>query len=150
MDIREQIGSKIRQARETQGLTQEELAVRLKKTKAAVSSYETGNRVIRVTELPELAKALGVPITFFFEEEFFFSELTPANYEIIRQLTTVLATSQQASMLAKKLNIEIEFEITIPNWEKVSGSKLHITKFTLPDERFLDSEVDEEEQTAPE
>lgn len=68
MDMRELIGKQIRLAREAQGMTQEDLANRLHKTRNAISSYETGNRTIPATELPELADALDVPIAYFFSD----------------------------------------------------------------------------------
>jgi transcriptional regulator with XRE-family HTH domain len=84
MDIRKQIGTQIRLAREKLGMTQDELAERLGKTRNAISSYETGTRTIRVTELPELAEALKVPIVYFFGNEYrdeevqeLFSKLSP-------------------------------------------------------------------------
>src|SRR5258708_10100345 len=62
------IGLRIRRARELLGMSQEDLAKRLGKVKNAVSSYETGVRTIKVTELQTLAQALRVPISYFFED----------------------------------------------------------------------------------
>jgi transcriptional regulator with XRE-family HTH domain len=68
MDIRKQIGDRIRRARELRGWTQSELAHHLGKNATTVSNYENGNRAISVTEIPQLAQLLQVPIAFFFEE----------------------------------------------------------------------------------
>jgi transcriptional regulator with XRE-family HTH domain len=66
MDIR-QFGTRLRLAREQKGLTQEELVERLgRKTTTAISEYENGKRKISAIELPDYARALGIPITFFF------------------------------------------------------------------------------------
>jgi transcriptional regulator with XRE-family HTH domain len=59
----------MRQARERLGISQEELAARLHKKQRAISEYETGHRRMFVTDLPELARVLGVPVAFFFEGE---------------------------------------------------------------------------------
>jgi transcriptional regulator with XRE-family HTH domain len=62
----EQMGQRIREARERLGITQDELAALIGRTQDTISHYETGNRAIVVTELPALAKALKVPIASFF------------------------------------------------------------------------------------
>jgi transcriptional regulator with XRE-family HTH domain len=62
----QQIGERIRYARERAGLTQEELAKRIGKSQKAVSGYEKGQRAIRIDELPTLAEALGVAPGYFF------------------------------------------------------------------------------------
>ena len=65
----EQLGKKLRAAREMRGLTQEEVVERLgKKDVTAISEYENGKRRLAAVEIPDYARALGVPITFFFEE----------------------------------------------------------------------------------
>jgi len=60
------IGTRIKEAREHLGLTQEELAARIGKTQNSISLYEKGSRAIRVSELDDLAKALEVPVSYFF------------------------------------------------------------------------------------
>lgn len=68
-DISKHLGERIRRAREQRGWTQGELAQHLGKNATTVSNYETGTRTIRVTELPELARVLQVPVAYFFETE---------------------------------------------------------------------------------
>src|SRR5258708_32010509 len=67
-DIKESIGKRIRYSREKLGITQEQLAERLGKTRNTISSYESGTRLLSISELPQLAAALEVPITYFFDE----------------------------------------------------------------------------------
>lgn len=67
-ELLEQIGERIRDARERSGMTQEELAVLIGKTQKAISGYENGTRAIRITEIPDLARALGVHPGYFFGE----------------------------------------------------------------------------------
>ena len=65
----EDIGQRIREARESLGMTQEELATQLGRTQDTVSSYELGNRAIRITELPALARTLKVSVGYFFGQD---------------------------------------------------------------------------------
>jgi len=53
------IGVVLRQARESAGLTQEELALRLKTQKAAISRIENHAEDIKLSTLDRVAKALG-------------------------------------------------------------------------------------------
>ncbi len=53
------IGVILRQARESAGLTQEELAVRLKTQKTAISRIENHAEDIKLSTLERVAKALG-------------------------------------------------------------------------------------------
>jgi len=62
-----EIGGKIKQAREESGLTQLELAARLKCTQSALSNYELGKRKLNLTLLIEIAQMLNKPIDFFTE-----------------------------------------------------------------------------------
>src|SRR5690349_11015887 len=62
------MGMKIRQARETLGWSQVELARHLEKNQSTIAKYELGHEAIRSTDLPKLAQILGVPISYFFGE----------------------------------------------------------------------------------
>ena len=53
------IGVLLRQARESAGLTQEELALRLKTQKTAISRIENHAEDIKLSTLDRVAKALG-------------------------------------------------------------------------------------------
>ena len=53
------IGVILRQARESAGLTQEELALRLKTKKTAISRIENHAEDIKLSTLERVAKALG-------------------------------------------------------------------------------------------
>jgi transcriptional regulator with XRE-family HTH domain len=81
------LGSKIRQAREANNLTQEEVVERLgRKDITAISEYENGKRRLAAFELPDLARALNVPITYFFEDVMPEDELETALVEWFRML----------------------------------------------------------------
>lgn len=55
----------LRTARKTAGLTQEELAKRLRETQSFVSKCERGERRIDVVELRSFCRAIGVPFADF-------------------------------------------------------------------------------------
>ncbi len=60
-----EIGRKIRILRKTRGLTQEQLAERLRITRATISNYEIGRRSPHIKELEDIAEALGVNLEYF-------------------------------------------------------------------------------------
>ncbi len=61
------LGERIRQAREIRGLTQEELADKLKRSKALVAQMEAGFKLPTDDFVECVAEATGFPITFFNE-----------------------------------------------------------------------------------
>ena len=63
------IGKRIQKAREESGLSQEELASALGITQSALSNYELGKRRLYLANLEQLANVLGLPLSYFMEEE---------------------------------------------------------------------------------
>ena len=64
------LGERIREAREKQGITQDELLERMGYSdRSALSEWESGKRKLAAAQLPILAQALDQPITFFFYGE---------------------------------------------------------------------------------
>ncbi|MDO5142613.1 MAG: helix-turn-helix transcriptional regulator [Eubacteriales bacterium] len=61
-NISAEIGQRIRIFRKRQGITVQELADRIHKSKASVSKYETGQTFLDVATLYDIAQALGVYI----------------------------------------------------------------------------------------
>jgi len=59
------IGTAIRAARFSRGLTQDDLAARLGLTRATIASYEVGRRKIPAGTLIQIARLCGKPLTFF-------------------------------------------------------------------------------------
>lgn len=57
------LGVMLRQARESAGLTQEELAKKLKTKKSAISRIENHAQDIRLSTLEKVAEALGKTLT---------------------------------------------------------------------------------------
>jgi Zn-dependent peptidase ImmA (M78 family)/DNA-binding XRE family transcriptional regulator len=64
--VAEQVGGRIRRAREARGLSQAELAEALGLSQAAISNIESGNRPVRVDELVSISHAIGEELEFFF------------------------------------------------------------------------------------
>ena len=80
------LGQRIRQARENCGLSQEELAAEIALDQRSVSQLESGKRRLIVTELPNLARALDVPIAYFFDEEVQTTNLDELLLNVFHQL----------------------------------------------------------------
>ncbi|MBO5461127.1 MAG: helix-turn-helix transcriptional regulator [Ruminococcus sp.] len=59
-EISKEIGSRIRTCRKIQGLTIQQLADRIHKSRASVSKYENGEIVLDVETLHEISQSLGV------------------------------------------------------------------------------------------
>ncbi|MCS6994238.1 MAG: helix-turn-helix transcriptional regulator [Anaerolineales bacterium] len=64
-DTNNQIAAKLRELRETLGLSQGEVAEKLHKTQSYVSRCETGKRRLDIFELEAFAKLYGKPISHF-------------------------------------------------------------------------------------
>jgi transcriptional regulator with XRE-family HTH domain len=65
--VDEHIGGQVRKRRRMLGLTQEELATRVGVTAQQVHKYESGANRIAASKLFEIATALNLPISAFFE-----------------------------------------------------------------------------------
>lgn len=61
-NINEKVGKNIRNCRKTAGLTLQELADRIHKSRASVCKYENGEITIDIQTLYEISKALSVPL----------------------------------------------------------------------------------------
>lgn len=69
MTIEEQIGAKVRDLRNQNGLTQEELADRTELTKGFISQLERGLTAPSVSTLLDIVECLGTNLSDFFHEE---------------------------------------------------------------------------------
>ena len=61
----QQIGARVRRARETRGLSQVDLAAAIGVSQAAVSNLEAGHRPMRVDELVAISRSLGEDVDYF-------------------------------------------------------------------------------------
>ncbi len=66
--IYERIGKRIQKAREEAGLSQDQLAINVSLTQAALSNYELGKRRPSLGNLERIATSLGKPLSYFLEE----------------------------------------------------------------------------------
>jgi transcriptional regulator with XRE-family HTH domain len=57
---RREIADMVRSARESRGLTQHELAIRMGSTQSTVARWETGSHQLTLATLDRIANALGV------------------------------------------------------------------------------------------
>lgn len=65
-ELTQQIGARVRRAREARRISQAELAEAMGLSQAAVSNLESGSRPIRVDELVTISRALGEELDYFF------------------------------------------------------------------------------------
>lgn len=68
-DVRRMVGRNVKRLRMAAGLTQAELADRMGADRAYVSGLELGQRNPTIVTLWHIAKALGVALRHFFEEQ---------------------------------------------------------------------------------
>lgn len=80
------LGIRIREARKRLGISQEELAAAVEKDQGAISEYESGVRRLSAIDLPSFAKALNVPVLYFYEGETIHEDLDYILLEAFHQL----------------------------------------------------------------
>ena len=104
MSIEEQIGAKIRNLRNQNGLTQEELADRTELTKGFISQMERGLTAPSVSTLLDLVECLGTNLSDFFHEENELQIVYPKEDYFEKEdehknsITWLIATAQSRSM----------------------------------------------------
>lgn len=86
MDLVE-LGRRIRRAREQLGYSQEAFAHLVDKDQTSISEYENGKRKLSITDIPQFAQILEVPIAYFFEGEASPSDLDRALLDEFHQLS---------------------------------------------------------------
>ena len=69
MEIEERIGKRVKDLRNKNGLTQEELAARTELTKGFISQLERGQTAPSVSTLQDIVECLGTNLSDFFSEE---------------------------------------------------------------------------------
>ena len=104
MSIEEQIGAKIRNLRNQNGLTQEELADRTELTKGFISQMERGLTAPSVSTLLDIVECLGANLSDFFHEENELQIVYPKEDYFEKEdehknsITWLIATAQSRSM----------------------------------------------------
>ena len=69
MNIVEKFGQRVKEIRQTKGITQEELAIKAQLHRTYISSIELGKRNVSLLNIEKLAKALGCSMSDFFPEK---------------------------------------------------------------------------------
>ena len=92
------IGERIKAARKSKGLSQEQLGERLDISFQAVSSWETGKFIPDSDHLPALAKALDLSLDALFAEEDREWDLKPINYDFGHMFTFVKGRAQMLEL----------------------------------------------------
>ena len=104
MSIEEHIGAKIRNLRNQNGLTQEELADRTELTKGFISQMERGLTAPSVSTLLDIVECLGTNLSDFFHEENELQIVYPKEDYFEKEdehknsITWLIATAQSRSM----------------------------------------------------
>ncbi len=94
------LGARLRQARIEAGLTQNELAERMGWTQHLISLYESGSRRMHADLLPELARELEKPLSYFWENE---DALVIAKGTKFYEINTLMLASREILTLVYKL-----------------------------------------------
>ncbi len=100
-DVDTHVGKRIRHRRWMTGLTQQQLADKVGITFQQIQKYETSMNRVSASRLWDIANAMGVPITFFFEglsEDGETTEAVPEDKETL-QLAQKLRSVPQAQRL---------------------------------------------------
>jgi transcriptional regulator with XRE-family HTH domain len=63
----EELGERLKLAREQSGMTQGQLALAVEYDQRSISQWERGIRKIPAVDIPKFSSVLNVPIAFFFE-----------------------------------------------------------------------------------
>lgn len=102
-----ELGSRIRQARERLGKSQYDLAEAVNKDQRAISEYEAGKRKLPAIDLPLFARALQVPLLYFYEGEIELADLDHQFLTEFQQLPTADAKNaaiEIVRILSKTVN----------------------------------------------
>jgi transcriptional regulator with XRE-family HTH domain len=92
------VGRRIAQARNQQGLTQEQLGAKIGVHQVTVTNWESGSRAINVINLVLVADALDVPP----------ASLLPGVDTKIPNALSIMTLAEQASAVADKLHALVE------------------------------------------
>ncbi len=69
MNVKEEMGHKLKRIREAASLSQQDVAERLGLSKVAYGDFERGRTAINPEYMIKLSQVLGVPVTSFFPDE---------------------------------------------------------------------------------
>jgi transcriptional regulator with XRE-family HTH domain len=97
MSERKKISSRLKEAREYLGLSQQDVADKLKLPRSAISQIENGQRGVEALELKGLAKLYQRPISFFTGEEQ--QALEPSEVDVLAKQVNKLSPEDRETLL---------------------------------------------------
>ena len=101
---REELGRRIKQAREEADLTQQELADRIGvQTAQSVSRYERGETEVRMRRIERIAEATGKPLEFFVGEKPATEPAAGVWAEVVQQLQRMEEREERNGELLREL-----------------------------------------------
>ncbi len=103
------LGEKVRQARNEAGITQEVLADRIGCTQHLISLYESGSRRMHADLLPELARELEKPLSYFWDNE---DAMVIAKGTKFFEINTLMLASREILNLVNNVCQLLEFRVT--------------------------------------
>jgi transcriptional regulator with XRE-family HTH domain len=103
-------GARIRQARERIAMSQEQLADAVSKDQRAISEYENGKRKLSATDLPLFARALTVPVSYFYDDEIHINDLERLLLHEFQQLPSTEA-KQAAIQIVRIFSTTLKSEL---------------------------------------
>jgi transcriptional regulator with XRE-family HTH domain len=112
-------GQRLKMARKQKGMTQGELASRLGVAQNSISRYESGNKSMTLSTLYEMAQALEIPMSYFFE---MLSDETVANEydalderlrEMTREIIRLLLKEQELLVQDSCVGKEKQIVVTV-------------------------------------
>lgn len=87
----EELGGRLRVARERAGMTQTELSLAVGHDQRSISQRERGIRKIPAVDIPKFATVLNVPIMFFYVDQLEPADLDDELLRVFHQLPTLAA-----------------------------------------------------------
>lgn len=88
--LTERVGRQIRRARESLGLTQEQLGQRIGYAKSTISKWEKADNPIPLEDLKKIAEVTGRPLSYFIEDDLDGLRLDPKFSDVITRLSFVV------------------------------------------------------------
>lgn len=97
-DVRQELGRRIRQLREEQGLSQDHVARAARMSRVFLGALERGEKAASIDSLGKLSKALGVALADFFDKRSTRREPASAADRFARRLFAVARHGTQAEL----------------------------------------------------
>jgi transcriptional regulator with XRE-family HTH domain len=94
-DDRSRLAARLREARESAGLSQEEVAGSLGLPRPAISQIENGHRRVEALELARFAKLYARPLSFFADEE----PVGAKRFDALHRTAAALSEKDRAEVL---------------------------------------------------